>query len=79
MLLNGRKFRPDFFLPEYELFVEICGYNHQPYYRDRRIYKEQIYDRNGLKSVFVNHNGTGSLRFRIVEQLKPFGLEFYIQ
>lgn len=76
MLLNGRKFRPDFFLPDFDLFVEICGYNHQPYYRDRIKYKEQIYKKNDLQSVFVNYNGTGNLRSKITEELRPFGLKF---
>ncbi|MDH3938005.1 MAG: hypothetical protein OEV68_11790, partial [candidate division Zixibacteria bacterium] len=35
ILLAGRQFRPDFFLPEHDLFVEICGYGHMPHYRDR--------------------------------------------
>lgn len=74
MLLGGRQFRPDFYLPDFNLFIEICGYNHQPYYRDRRIYKEQVYKKQGLRAIFVNHNGIGSLEEKIKEQLRPFDL-----
>lgn len=74
MLLGGRQFRPDFYLPDYNLFIEICGYNHQPYYRDRRVYKEQIYRKHNLKAVFVNHNGYGDLEEKIGQKLRPFGL-----
>jgi len=35
ILLSGRQYRPDFFLPKYNLFIELCGYNHMPFYRDR--------------------------------------------
>jgi len=70
MLLGGRQFRPDFYLPDFNLFIEICGYNHHPYYRDRRIYKEQIYKKNALRVVFVNHNGTGNLEEKIREKLE---------
>jgi len=74
MLLGGRQFRPDFYLPDHNLFIEICGYNHQPYYRDRRIHKEQIYKKNGLRAVFVNFNGNGSLEGKIEKNLEAVGL-----
>jgi hypothetical protein len=32
LLLAGRQYRPDFFLPEFNLFLEICGYRHMPFY-----------------------------------------------
>jgi hypothetical protein len=76
MLLEGRKFRPDFFLPDFNLFVEICGYNHQPYYRDRINYKKQIYDKNGLNAVFIDHDGGGGIDDRIRGALQPHGLNF---
>ena len=75
MLLGGRKFRPDFYLPEYNLFVEICGYNHQPYYRDRVKLKRNIYEKNGLKSVFINHDGRGGIEDKLIISLEPFGVK----
>jgi hypothetical protein len=74
MLLGGRQFRPDFYLPDHNLFIEICGYNHLPYYRDRRLLKEQIYRKYGLRAVFVNYNGTGKLEEMIDKELRAIGL-----
>jgi len=71
-LLEGKQYRPDFFLPDMELFVEICGYNHMPQYRDRVGFKEKIYERNGLKALFVYYNGRGSLADLLKAGLEEF-------
>lgn len=76
IILGGRQYRPDFFLPEYNLFVEICGYGHMPYYCDRTDRKEQIYRKAGLDAVFIHYNGKGSLEKILVTELGPkIGLE----
>ena len=75
MLLGGRQFRPDFYIPDFNLFIEVCGYNHQPYYRDRRNYKEQVYKKQGLRAVFINYNGIGRLEEKIEKELEAIGLE----
>jgi len=72
ILLEGKQYRPDFFLPDMELFVEICGYNHMPQYRDRVGFKEKIYERNGLKALFVYYNGRGSLADLLKAGLEEF-------
>jgi very-short-patch-repair endonuclease len=54
LLLRGKSYRPDFFLPDYNLFVEICGYSHMPYYRSRTHFKEQIYEKAGLQVLFIH-------------------------
>jgi len=76
MLLGGRKYRPDFFLPEYNLFVEICGYGHQPFYRDLVRQKKQIYQKHELATVFIAYNGRGSLENLIKKALEPYGVPF---
>ncbi|MBD3382543.1 MAG: hypothetical protein GF404_10145 [candidate division Zixibacteria bacterium] len=48
LLLEGRKFRPDFYLPEFDLFLEIAGYTHMPFYRDRLGDKTDIYRKYNL-------------------------------
>ena len=35
ILLAGKQYRPDFYLPRYNIFIEICGYGHMPFYNDR--------------------------------------------
>ena len=72
MLLKGRQFRPDFYLPEYNLFLEICGYGHMPYYRSRMRHKQRLYDELGLRSAFIHYDGKGSLEELIRCELKKW-------
>jgi hypothetical protein len=74
MLLGGRQYRPDFYLPVHNIFIEICGYNHQPYYRDRQIQKTRIYEKNNLDVLFINYNGRGSLKRILEDQLSKAGI-----
>lgn len=53
LLLAGRQYRPDFFLPDYDLFLEICGYTHMPFYVDRMVEKRRQYAAAGLKAEFL--------------------------
>lgn len=59
LILAGKKYRPDFFLPGFDLFLEICGYGHHPFYRDRVSHKEMIYRKHNLNVVFVHFSGKG--------------------
>ncbi|HER00294.1 MAG TPA: hypothetical protein ENO22_13220 [candidate division Zixibacteria bacterium] len=61
MLLGGRQFRPDFYLPAHNLFLEICGYNHMPFYRDRLRKKKEVYQAHGLKVYFVECSKSSEL------------------
>jgi len=74
ILLDGRQYRPDFYLPEYNLFLEICGYGHMPFYSDRIAFKEEMYKKNRLKAVFIHYNGKGSLEELIKIELEKFGI-----
>jgi DNA helicase-4 len=74
MLLGGKQFRPDFFLPDYNLFLEICGYGHMPNYRARQAYKENTYTKNGLKAIFIHYHGKGSLSEMLAEELSAKGI-----
>ncbi|UCD94892.1 MAG: hypothetical protein JSU69_02235 [Candidatus Zixiibacteriota bacterium] len=67
ILLGGRQFRPDFYLPDYDLFLEICGYGHMPFYRDRTSHKRQLYEKNNLNVIFIHYSGKGSLE-KILER-----------
>ncbi len=75
ILLDGKQYRPDFFLPDYNLFLEICGYGHMPFYNERIKHKIQIYKKHGLRAVFVHYNGRGSLETKIKEGLKNQGVK----
>ncbi len=74
MLLGGRQFRPDFYLPQFNLFIEICGYNHMPFYRDRTKHKIDQYSRHGLKAIFIYYNGKGSPEALIKDELAKLGI-----
>ena len=73
VLLAGRQYRPDFFLSEYNLFVEICGYGHMPFYNDRVEFKRELYRRHNLRAVFVRFNGRGSLEKILEKELSEMG------
>ncbi len=70
MLLGGHQFRPDFYLPDYNLFLEICGYNHMPFYRDRVKSKKEIYEKHGLQVLFVEGKTPNSVLGKLQKELK---------
>lgn len=74
MLLGGKQYRPDFYLPDYRLFVEICGYNHFPFYTDRQKQKQQVYEKYGMKAIFLKYDGKGSLEKILGEAMKKAGI-----
>ena len=74
MLLGGRQFRPDFYLPQHNVFLEICGYSHMPHYRRRVEDKRRVYEQHGMPAVFVVYNGRGSLEKTITGELGKIGI-----
>ena len=74
MLIAGHQFRPDFFLPAQSLFIEICGYNHMPFYRDRTAHKKRLYELNDMQAAFVHFDGKGSLIELLIDELAKHGL-----
>jgi predicted nuclease of restriction endonuclease-like RecB superfamily len=53
LLLSGRQYRPDFYLPDLDIFIEICGFIHMPFYRDRMEEKKRVYASQGLRVEFI--------------------------
>ncbi len=74
ILLGEREYRPDFYLPDHNLFLEICGYTHMPHYNDRSAKKETIYQMHNLNAVFIYYTGSGSLRDMLKEKLTEAGI-----
>ena len=74
ILLDERQYRPDFYLPDYDLFLEICGYGHMPHYNDRTAHKMRIYHKHNLQAIFIYYNGKGSLEELIAKELQDFGI-----
>jgi DNA helicase IV len=78
ILLDGKQYRPDFFLPDFNLFIEICGYGHMPYYNERLKLKERLYEKHNLQVLFIHYNGRGSLEKKIRESLEKHGIDLPI-
>ncbi|PKK83182.1 MAG: hypothetical protein CVT49_09725 [candidate division Zixibacteria bacterium HGW-Zixibacteria-1] len=76
ILLAGKQYRPDFFLPDQNLFLEICGYNHMPFYVDRVGFKRQLYEKHNLRAIFIHYNGKGSLEEELKKSLAAYGFQF---
>jgi hypothetical protein len=74
LLLDGHQYRPDFFLNEYNLFIEICGFGHMPYYNDRVEHKRRLYAKHNLKALFIPYNGRGSLKGILKRELENAGI-----
>ncbi|MBN2227728.1 MAG: hypothetical protein JW763_10225 [candidate division Zixibacteria bacterium] len=74
IILAGRQYRPDFYLPQFNLFVEICGYGHMPFYRDTISRKKRLYAEGGLHCLFISHNGKGSLDKLLYDELAKAGV-----
>ena len=75
ILLEGKQYRPDFFLTDHNIFIEICGYNHMPYYRDRVRRKIHLYRKHDLQTIFIQYNGNGSLKNIIARELDKAGIK----
>lgn len=72
LLLSGRQYRPDFYLPELSLFIEICGFTHMPFYCDRIEQKQKVYAAQGLRCVFIVSRSEKSLKEQLAAVLDQF-------
>lgn len=72
LLLSGKQYRPDFYLPEYGLFIEICGFTHMPFYRDRVELKQKVYAAQGLRCLFIEARTGKSLKDQLAAGLREF-------
>ncbi len=72
LLLSGKQYRPDFYLPELSLFIEICGFTHMPFYRDRIELKQRVYAAQGLHCAFIVTRSEKSLKEQLAAVLDQF-------
>ena len=54
MIAGDTRIRPDFYLPEFDIYIEYFGMN-TPEYRDRMLKKRILYQRAGKKLVSVSY------------------------
>jgi len=63
----------DFFLPEYDLYIEFWGMESNPKYKVRKEKKLEIYRQNGLRLVEVRDEHINNLEDYLMIQLVKFG------
>ncbi|OIR15990.1 hypothetical protein GALL_34940 [mine drainage metagenome] len=63
----------DFYLPEYDLYIEFWGMESNPKYRARKTKKLEIYRQNGLRLLEVKDEHINNLDDYLISQLVKFG------
>lgn len=63
----------DFFLPEYDLYIEFWGMESNPKYKARKEKKLEIYRKNELRLVEVKDEHINNLEDYLMTQLVKFG------
>ena len=60
---NSKKFRPDFYLPDFNLYIEYCGLRGQTEY-DRTVnYKKRMYRKHSVRIVYIYPTELRDLHF----------------
>lgn len=63
----------DFFLPEYNLYVEFWGMESNPKYKARKERKLELYRQNELRLIEVKDEHINNLEDYLIGQLVKFG------
>lgn len=63
----------DFFLPEYNLYIEFWGMESNPKYKARKDKKLDLYRQNGLRLIEVKDEHVNNLEDYLMGQLVKFG------
>jgi len=63
----------DFYLPEYNLYIEFWGMESDPKYKARKEKKLEIYRQNGLRLLEVKNEHINNLDDYLISQLVKFG------
>lgn len=61
LIFNGRKYIPDFYLPEMNLYIEFFGWSHIPSYQNKVEEKMRVYKENGMDCICLFHKGSKNL------------------
>jgi len=63
----------DFYLPEYDLYIEFWGMESNPIYKARKEKKLEIYRQNGLRLLEIKDVHINNLEDYLISQLIKFG------
>lgn len=69
LLFNGKKYIPDFYLPEMNLYIEFFGWGHLPDYQSRVEEKMRIYKNNEIDCIYLFHKGSKNLEEVLKKEL----------
>lgn len=70
LMLDGRKYIPDFYLPEMNLYIEFFGWSHIPDYQNKVEEKMRVYKENRIDCIYLFHKGSKNLEEILEKELK---------
>jgi len=70
LILNGQTFYPDFYLPDFDIYIEYFGLRQIPSYRDKSREKIKIYAQNDIDCIYLYHRGSRHLEWILDKELK---------
>jgi len=70
-IIKGYAIRPDFYLPEYDLYIEYWGMEDNLDYQIGMLEKKRLYQQAGKKIVSLHTHEKGRLRDALREKLAP--------
>lgn len=69
LMFNGRRYIPDFYLPEMSLYIEFFGWGHIPNYQNKVEEKMRVYKENGIDCIYLFHKGSNNLEEILEKEL----------
>ncbi len=72
--LNNRIYYPDFFLPDFNVYIEFFGWCHIPEYQSKVNEKISTYRENNIKCIYLYHKGSKYLEENLERKLKKLGI-----
>jgi len=72
--LNNKVYYPDFFLPDFNIYIEFFGWSHIPTYQDKVNEKKSVYRENNVRCIYLYHKGSKYLEENLEKELKKLGI-----
>lgn len=69
LIFNDRKYIPDFYLPEMNLYIEFFGWCHIPSYQNKVEEKMKVYKENDIDCIYLFHKGSKNLEEILEKEL----------
>ena len=69
LMFNGRRYIPDFYLPEMNIYIEFFGWSHIPSYQNKVEEKMKIYKKSGIDCIYLFHKGSKILEEILEKEL----------